>query len=774
MKYMILLRGLPGSGKSTWVKNNHLEDYTISSDTIRLMYSTPVIKSRQNYEQRVISQKNDKQVWDLLHQLVVDRIKNGQTTIVDATHLKANSINYYKQICKNNHIRCVVICFDVSVEEAIVCDLMREGTCRYVGEKVIRRMADGIEKVPSWCEIGNPDDIAYQFNVELKPVNYNEKYNEVVIFGDLHGCYDPLKKWFDEHPLSPKTKYVFCGDYEDRGIQHKELFDFLLAHRKDSNFKFLAGNHTSRLMQIANRDKDSKSYPEYDNTLEQMKDFDCDELRKFIRDQDEMVYFNFFGDNYCVSHAGISCLPTLKLNSDEYIKGHGDYNQSEDVDATFGEKASKVLATSNRLIFQVHGHRNIHKADIRSKAFCFNLEGGIEYGGDLRILQIDKTCFYTHKIKNDVFRVKSTNEDVVNELKSSPLIRRTQNPNGISSYNFTKEAFFDKKWNDLVCTARGLFVYDDTNKVAARSYSKFFNLGEVKTSTEDYILNNWVGTVNVYGKANGYLGIISVDTRTNEFIFASKSRTDMDFAKNLERIFNKKVSKAKQNALRDWLTKDMDKHNGNAYSLVVEVIDPVNDSHICKYIQENVCLLDVFVNDYAEKSLGYDAVCKLGQLTMLPVKIPLEPIKDAITLKMALNELSNSKEHCEGFVLEGHNKAGEIVRVKIKTPWYQMWKYYRSYGSFERKWDDMGFLTAEQREYACKIWKRANQLIALRTGEEVLMSEIELFSDEVDNCKDLVLKNLCGGWQMNIPRIIKLVENYHPASVNDLVQKYTK
>lgn len=751
MKYLILLRGLPGSGKSTWVKVNHLEDYTISSDAIRLMFSAPTIKSRQNYGQRVISQQNDKQVWDLLHQLVANRIKNGQTTIVDATHLKANAINYYKQVCKNNHIRCVVIDFDVPVEEAIVRDLMREGTCHYVGEKVIRRMANGIEKVPSWCELGSTDDIAWQFNVELKPVDYDEKYDEVVIFGDLHGCYNPLKKWFDEHPLSFKTKYIFCGDYEDRGIQHKELFDFLLKHRKDSNFKFLVGNHTSRLMQIANRDKGSKSYAEYNNTLEQMKDFDRDELRKFIRDQDDMVYFTFKGRKFCVSHAGISCPPSLKLNSDEYIKGHGDYNQSEDVDVAFENR--------NTGAYQVHGHRNIHQVDIRVNDNCFNLEGGIEYGGDLRILQITEDNIQTHQIKNKIYRVVKSNTDVVNELKSSPLIRRTQNSNGISSYNFTKEAFFDKKWNDLVCTARGLFVYDDTNNVAARSYSKFFNLGEVKTSTEDYILNNWVGTVNVYGKANGYLGIISVDTRTNEFIFASKSRTDMDFAKNLERIFNKKLSKAKQNALRDWLTKDMGKNKGNAYSLVVEVIDPINDSHICKYNQENLCLLDVFVNDYAEKSLGYYATWQVGQITMLPVKICFEPIKDTITLKKALDELSNTREHCEGFVLEGHNKAGEVVRVKIKTPWYLMWKYFRGHGSFERKCDDAGFLTAKQREYAAKLWKCADTLIDIKCGR--MDKEIPSVGGNV-NLSKLICKDLNDGWRLNIPYIIELVENYQP------------
>lgn len=762
MKYLILLRGFPGSGKSTWVKDNHLEDYTISSDAIRLLFSAPVVSSRQNYSQRVISQKNDKQVWDLLHQLVENRIKNGQTTIVDATHLKANAINYYKNLCKNNKVRCIVLDFTqdlyLSVEQAIENDKKRIGTCHYVGERVIRRMVDGAEKVPSWVEYTNdPQKVASMFNL-LNPVNYDEKYDEVVIFGDLHGCYDPLKKWFDEHPLSSKTKYVFVGDYEDRGIQHKELFDFLLKHRKDSNFKFLIGNHTKRLLQIANRDKDSKPYPEYERTLDQLKDFDPEELRKFIRDQEEMVYFKFNKSCFCVSHAGISCLPSLKLNSDEYIKGHGDYNQSEEVDSCFDKQVLEAFGTKES-VFQVHGHRNIHKSDVRVNYSCFNLEGGVEYGEDLRILQINKTGVYPHKIKNEVFRVKTTNEDTVNELKSSPLIRRAQNPNGISSYNFTKEAFFDKKWNDLTCKARGLFVYDETDEVAARSYSKFFNLNEVKSSTVDYILNNWVGTVNVYGKANGYLGIISVDSRTNEFIFASKSRTDMDFAKNLERIFYKVLPKSKQDVLKKILGKGISIHNGNPYSLVVEVIDPINDPHICKYDTTTLCLLDVFENIFTEKTLGYDLVKEIGDITGLPVKSRLEPIKDKKTLALALFDLHTTQEHCEGFVLEGHNKNGEIVRVKIKTPWYQMWKYYRSCGSFERKWDDMGFLTAEQRDYAGKLWKCADTLIDIKFGR--MDKEVPSVGGNV-NLSKLICKDLNDGWRLNIPYIIELVEKYQP------------
>ena len=37
MKKLLLLRGAPASGKSTFIKENNLEPYVISSDNLRLM-----------------------------------------------------------------------------------------------------------------------------------------------------------------------------------------------------------------------------------------------------------------------------------------------------------------------------------------------------------------------------------------------------------------------------------------------------------------------------------------------------------------------------------------------------------------------------------------------------------------------------------------------------------------------------------------------------------------------------------------------------------------
>ena len=43
MRDLILVRGAPGSGKSTWVAQNNLQPYCISSDAVRLMFSSPEI-----------------------------------------------------------------------------------------------------------------------------------------------------------------------------------------------------------------------------------------------------------------------------------------------------------------------------------------------------------------------------------------------------------------------------------------------------------------------------------------------------------------------------------------------------------------------------------------------------------------------------------------------------------------------------------------------------------------------------------------------------------
>ena len=67
VRKLIILRGAMGCGKTTFIKEHHLKRFTLSSDTIRLMFSSPELTI--NYTE-TIPQYNNKKVWDLLYQLL--------------------------------------------------------------------------------------------------------------------------------------------------------------------------------------------------------------------------------------------------------------------------------------------------------------------------------------------------------------------------------------------------------------------------------------------------------------------------------------------------------------------------------------------------------------------------------------------------------------------------------------------------------------------------------------------------------------------------------
>ena len=46
MRILLVMRGIPGSGKSTWIEEHDLKQYTLSPDNIRLMFSAPELMNR--------------------------------------------------------------------------------------------------------------------------------------------------------------------------------------------------------------------------------------------------------------------------------------------------------------------------------------------------------------------------------------------------------------------------------------------------------------------------------------------------------------------------------------------------------------------------------------------------------------------------------------------------------------------------------------------------------------------------------------------------------
>jgi len=163
---LFLMRGVPGSGKSSFLKEHiKVPGFVISPDEIRLMFS-PVVLQKKSMK-RQINQENDKEVFDFLHRVVVERLKQGYTTVVDATHCSASGIDYYKSFAQHFNVKCFVVEFNDYENEAEFLNLCKERDAsreefRQVGGEVIERMYKNAktQPVPKWASVISKEEFA--------------------------------------------------------------------------------------------------------------------------------------------------------------------------------------------------------------------------------------------------------------------------------------------------------------------------------------------------------------------------------------------------------------------------------------------------------------------------------------------------------------------------------------------------------------------------------------------------------------------------------------
>lgn len=669
MRKLIILRGASGCGKSTFIKNNDLENYTLSTDTIRLMFSSPELGI--DYKES-IPQFNNKKVWELLYTLLEERMKKGEFTIVDAVHAYADeSFSIYKKLAEKYRYRLYVLDFtDIPKEEVYERNKGRE-IYRQVPESSIDRVFKAFEK----------ELISTAFKV-IKPENFNEiinttprdlnGYEKVHIIGDIHGSATALKTYFIKYPISEKDYYIFCGDYFDRGIENYQTFKFLSKLMLNKNMTFLIGNHEDKLYKYACDDEFKMDY-DIKNTIEEfeMNHLKKSEIRRFIKNLSQLALITFKDKTYLITHGGLPYIPNKSLDfysTNSFVYGIDKYET--DIDKIYNE----FMQTANNKIYQVHGHRNFYKNKFDKYEYSINLEGDIEHGGNLRILTLTNNNYKYTEIKNTVYNpnlIEETNiYNLVENLRNNKYVFEKDLGNNISSFNFTKEAFYNKMWDKETTKARGLFIDTKNYKIVARSYNKFFKVDERKETTLDSLKENLIFPVNFYLKYNGFLGILSV--YNDELFFASKSTNAGDYVEYFKNIFYKKYSNKQIEVLKDKLTKEN-------LSAVFEVIDPFNDPHIIEYQEENLVLLDLIKNTTNFEKISYPDLQIFAQNNNISVKelaYAASNIDEFMSIydKITAPNYKYKDSYIEGFVIEDAN----AFMVKTKTVYYDKWKYLRN------------------------------------------------------------------------------------------------
>ena len=254
MKKLIILQGIPASGKSTYAKKLVQENpgmyKRVNRDDLRAMLDAGHF-----------SKGNEKFVKRVRDYIVEDALSSGKHVIIDDTNLVASTVEHLKNLAqkhteKTGHpVKVETKLFDIPMEEAIERDSKRENP---VGKQVIRRMHQqlhGIKKLrPTYAEqntslpkaiicdldgtlsiIGNRspfDGSKCEFDLPNEPIvamvkQYKKLGVAILLLSGRDGKYMPeTKRWLEKYEVEYDALWMRAEDDKRKdSIIKKELFE---------------------------------------------------------------------------------------------------------------------------------------------------------------------------------------------------------------------------------------------------------------------------------------------------------------------------------------------------------------------------------------------------------------------------------------------------------------------------------------------------------------------------------------------------------------------
>lgn len=254
---VIITRGLPASGKSTWARQHVTENpqfVIIEKDAIRK--DSRLFKDGEYNHKRgdegIVIKERDRLIRHALH--------NGKSVIVSDTNLVQKHVSQISNIARQNNADIEVKSFlDVPLKELIERDEKREDA---VGEQVIRRMFhEQVKKMDTflkynpdlpfvvitdldgtltlgpkdrspyeWTKVGNDDinlGVAHMLD-GVKVINHAK----VFVFSGRDGvCRPQTEEWLERHDI--EYDLLVMREVDDNRSDEIVKAEFIEAHIKD-------------------------------------------------------------------------------------------------------------------------------------------------------------------------------------------------------------------------------------------------------------------------------------------------------------------------------------------------------------------------------------------------------------------------------------------------------------------------------------------------------------------------------------------------------------
>lgn len=676
MRVLLLMRGAPGAGKSTFIKKHGLDLYKIEVDSVRNFYSNPVYNEDGKMG---LSGQVETKVWKTVLDCAELRFKRGDFVVVDATNKTRADINQWKKLAKKYLYRIYLVDMTGVPKEVAKAQNLMRSEYKQVPEEVIDKAYEQFETETISAGISVIPYDQFKLDDILWHKENLSKWNKIKIIGDIHGCKtvldEAIPEWEDD------TLYIFVGDLADRGTRNAEMVQFWLDHYNKPNFLFIEGNHERHLRNWANDNYDAltKGFKE-ETMMELIKaGIDKAEIRKAARQLQQCLWFRYWGKEYFVSHGGISVNPNrvnpLFLPTRDLVNGTGRYGNTDKVMLAFNNDQDVEC-------YQIFGHRGVSgdNRDVNPYSRSICLESGVERGERLsiftvkpvlyalttgreyRIGPLDDVNYYTnHDYKWQRGMEPRNVHELLKALRSSKYIKERKF-GSISSFNFTEDAFREGKWDNETVRARGIFIDTEREAICARSYDKFFNIGERPETEAEDLAKKFVYPVHVTIKDNGFLGIVGWDYDKEDLLICTKGSLEgqhVDFFKEqIERLPQETIDKMKETCK-------------TGCSMIFEVIDH-RDPHIVDYLgQDTIRLLDIVTNTIRPSFMPYEDMFNEWS-QHLHIKVQADIIKNSEEAEKFFKSLATFEQH-EGYVFR--DSVGFMV--KLKTDFYLKWKYRR-------------------------------------------------------------------------------------------------
>lgn len=674
---MILLKGAPGSGKTTLIDRLNLRPYTLGYDMFRELYAVTVPVTDDDDAALVVGQRIERQIVQSTKDAVENRLKLGALVVIDATNVTLSDQKTWRDLGRKYGYQVGLLDVQGDLTDEQLLERNAQRADQRVVDEIVLHKAQQSRESGAAQGVRQVDNATHLARIGLVAEQDFNHFDKVVVIGDVHSCADTLKEAIAEHGDldDPDIAWVFLGDLFDRGPDAVGVFELLAPRVQQANVLLIEGNHELNLRRVLTNTAHKGGYRDSRVTRDQLlaAGYMAAEQLAFLDHFAPFVGFTFAGQRFFASHGGVQVDKVPYQQATYNVRDIPDYyfiygaapraytwkQQTE-----YGHDGHTLASTD---VVQFHGHRNGSRTEgpkpMDAVANVWNLESGVETGGKLSVAVIDGSGKVTgHQyvgppVDRPIVQPNLSAIPLSQRLAADEGIRAKDIGNGITAYNFTKDTFHKGNWNPVTTAARGLFIRDDT--VVARGYEKFFNLGESHGYTKDQVLETFELPVRISEKANGFLMIVAnVD---GELVYYTKGGPT-PFAKAGQELFERRFNAEQRQKFAGLLRR-------TNVSVTFEVILE-NDPHLTTITGEDIVFLDVINNaiDFAFRPELEQAVQAILNIRRVPSTV--------VTDRKRLAELIDYYQHDVAF--EGAVLLDATGRMtKIKSDYYSVAKSIR-------------------------------------------------------------------------------------------------